>query len=370
MRLFLCGDVMLGRGIDHILPDPCPAELHEAYADSALVYVQLAERANGPIRRPVDLRYVWGDALAELERRKPDARIVNLETAITRSDDWQSKGINYRISPQNARTLKTAGIDCCVLANNHVLDWGRAGLNDTLATLDSLAIKYAGAGNTAARAAAPALLDFGAMGRLLVYSFATGSSGVPTEWAAKANAPGVNLLPDLSDATADRIVDQIARTAEAHNIVVASIHWGSNWGYEITSDQRRFAHRLIDGGVSVVHGHSSHHPRAIEIHRQRLILYGCGDFLNDYEGISGKEEYRGDLCLMYLPELDALNGRLVSLQMVPLQMRRFRLQRASAADTAWLARTLDRESRKFGTSIVSAADGALMSVDTRPSGQR
>ncbi len=220
------------------------------------------------------------------------------------------------------------------------------------------------------QAATPALLDLGTKGRLLVYSFATGSSGVPTEWAAKANAPGVDLLSDLSDATADRIIDQIARTAAAHDIIVASIHWGGNWGYEIPFDQRRFAHRLIDGGVSVVYGHSSHHPKAIEIHRQRLILYGCGDFLNDYEGISGKEEYRGDLCLMYLPELDAQNGRLVSLQMVPLQMRRFRLQRASGTDSSWLARTLDRESRKFGTSIVSGADGALRSVDSRPSGQR
>ena len=52
-----------------------------------------------------------------------------------------------------------------------------------------------------------------------------------------------------------------------------------------TPSQIRFAHRLIDAGVDVVHGHSSHHPRPIEVYRGKLILYGCGDTIDDYEGI-------------------------------------------------------------------------------------
>ena len=75
--------------------------------------------------------------------------------------------------------------------------------------------------------------------------------------------------------------------------MVASVHWGSNWGYDIPREQTVFAHRLIDeAGVDIIHGHSSHHVRAIEVYKDRLILYGCGDFLNDYEGISGYEEFR------------------------------------------------------------------------------
>ncbi|MBS0525812.1 MAG: CapA family protein [Proteobacteria bacterium] len=369
MRLFLCGDVMLGRGIDQILPDPCPPGLHEAFVVSARTYVELAESAHGPINWPVDLRYVWGDALPELERRRPDARIVNLETAITRSDDWQPKGINYRVSPENARSLRAARIDCCVLANNHVLDWGGAGLSETLSTLDSLQIGHAGAGNDAAQARAPAVLDLGAKGRVLVFSFATETSGVPPDWAAGAGKAGVNLLPDLSDAMADRVLGQIEGLARPNDIVVASIHWGANWGYGIPADQQRFARRLVDGGVSIVHGHSSHHPRAIETYRQRLILHGCGDFVNDYEGISGKEQYRADLALMYLPELDTRDGRLLSLTLVPLRLRNFRLQHASPADAGWLAQMLDRESRKYGTSVAPGTDGALTCGDGRRSGR-
>ena len=57
--------------------------------------------------------------------------------------------------------------------------------------------------------------------------------------------------------------------------VVVSIYWGPNWGYPIPKDQRRLAHALIEeAGISIVHGHSSHHAKAIEIYRERLILYG------------------------------------------------------------------------------------------------
>src|SRR5674476_203865 len=145
MRLFLCGDVMLGRGIDQVLPRPCDPAIHESYVHSALDYVRLAEEANGAIPRPVAPSYIWGAALDELNRSQPDARSINVETAITRSNDFAPKGINYRISSENADCL-TAAIDCCVLANNHVLDWGRAVLLDTLTTLGRLQIKTAGAG--------------------------------------------------------------------------------------------------------------------------------------------------------------------------------------------------------------------------------
>ena len=159
MKIFLCGDVMLGRGIDQALPQPCAPRLHEASMDSAVGYLQLAEQANGPIPRPLDFAYVWGAALEELNRAQPHARIINLETSITRSEAYEPKGINYRMSPENAGCLATAGIDCCTLANNHVLDWGRAGLLDTLATLHQLRIKTAGAGRDLAEASAPAILE-------------------------------------------------------------------------------------------------------------------------------------------------------------------------------------------------------------------
>ena len=195
MKIFLCGDVMTARGIDQALPHPCSPVLHESYVDSAIDYLRLAERANGRVLRPVDFAYVWGAALDEWLSARPHARIVNLETSITHSEAFEPKGINYRMSPKNALCLTAAALDCCVLANNHVLDWGLDGLLDTLNTLERLQIRTAGAGRNLAEAKAPAIIEVPDEGRLLVLALASETSGVPRHWAADAGKAGVNLYP-------------------------------------------------------------------------------------------------------------------------------------------------------------------------------
>jgi poly-gamma-glutamate capsule biosynthesis protein CapA/YwtB (metallophosphatase superfamily) len=360
VTVFLCGDVMTGRGVDQVLPHPCDPRIHEPFVDDAREYVRLAETASGPVPRPVELPYIWGDALDELARLAPDARIVNLETSITGSDDrWPGKEIHYRMHPDNVGCLTSAGIDVCALANNHVLDFGHAGLRETLGTLTRARIKVAGAGLSLAEAREPALVDIAGAGRLVVFAFGDETSGIPASWAATDDRPGIDFVPDLSEATARAILERLRRVKRSRDIVVASIHWGSNWGYEVPQTQRRFAHWLLDGGVDIVHGHSSHHVRPIEIYRDKLILYGCGDFLDDYEGIAGYEEFRGDLTAMYFPTVELATGRLESLRLTPMQIRSLRATRATPVDAGWLARTLHRVSRPFGTSVELAADGRL-----------
>ena len=358
VTLFLCGDVMTGRGIDQILPHPGEPQLFEPYMRSALGYVELAERASGPIARPVDFAYVWGDALAVLERVRTDARIVNLETAVTAAGDaWPGKHIHYRMHPGNLPCLTAAKIDCCVLANNHAMDWGRGGLAETLDTLHRAGMRTAGAGRDAVEAASPAVIEPPGGGRVLVLAYGSESAGVPANWAAAKDRAGVNCIDSLSARAADAIARQVQAVKRDGDIVVASIHWGSNWDYEVAPAERAFAHRLIEaGGVDVVHGHSSHHPRAIEIHRDRVILYGCGDFLNDYEGIGGYESYRPDLCLMYLPTLDAATGKALSFDLVPMQMRRLRLNRPRHEDACWLEQRLNREGQRFGNRVERLGD--------------
>jgi len=359
IRLFLCGDVMTGRGVDQVLPHPCDPILHESYIQSAVDYVQLAETANGVIPRSVSSGYIWGAALGEFSRMQPDARIINLETSITRSEDYERKGINYRMNPENTECLKAAAIDCCVLGNNHILDWGHRGLLETLATLEKFQIESAGAGKNRTQASAPAVLDIIGKRRVLVVSFGFVTSGIPHSWAATSERPGVNLLPEISEKAVSRVAEDIARVHGSDDLVVVSVHWGANWGYAVPDAQRSFAHTLIDrAGVSIVHGHSSHHPKAIEVYHDRLILYGCGDFLNDYEGISGYEKYRDDLVLMYFADIDPA-GTLAALEIVPLQIRKFQLVYPSNDDICWMQHTLDRECRRFGTGIEMQSDRYL-----------
>ena len=359
MKLFLAGDVMLGRGIDQIMPHSNDPVLFEDYVTSAERYVDLAEDVNGAIPRPVPFEYVWGDGLDELARQRPDIRFINLETAVTTSPAAEPKGINYRMHPGNIQVLGAARIDACSLSNNHVMDWGRDGLIETLETLEATGVGYVGAGRDRARASAPWLRTVPGKGRVIFLGLGSVTSGIPAVWEASADQPGVNLIrnTDHTIASVRRIVDPIRQPGD---LVVVSIHWGGNWGYSLPSADHRLAHRLIDdAGVDVVHGHSSHHPKAIEVYRGKPILYGCGDLINDYEGIGGRDSYRSELVLMYFIEIGGPDGALRALNMAPFEIRRFRLQRATPDQTAWLIARMDRECAAFGGKVRPSDDGTL-----------
>ncbi len=359
MTVFLGGDVMTGRGVDQILPHPGDPRLRERYVRDARAYVELAERANGPIPRPVGFAWPWGESLAVLDDAAPDVRVVNLETSITARGEFAAKGLHYRMNPPNLPCLKAARLDVCVLANNHVLDFGRTGLADTLDTLTASGIAVVGAGRTADAARRAAVVPVAGGRRVVVFSSGLGDSGIPPGWAATRARAGVNVLPDLSPATAGEFVARVRRVKRPGDVVVVSIHWGSNWGYDVSADQVRFAHQLIDGGVDVVHGHSSHHPRPVERYRGKLVLYSCGDLVDDYEGIAGHEEFRDDLRLLYLATVDPDGGRPVRLRMIPMRAHRMRLCHATRADVHHLRTVLDRISAPFGARTGPAAAGAL-----------
>jgi poly-gamma-glutamate capsule biosynthesis protein CapA/YwtB (metallophosphatase superfamily) len=350
---------MTGRGVDQILPHPSPPHIFEPYVQDAREYVEMAEAVNGPIPRPVSVSYIWGDALQEFTRVTPDARIVNLETSVTRSDDyWKGKGINYRMHPDNVACLTAARIDVCALANNHVLDYGRVGLVEMLETLTRAGLKTAGAGRNLAQAEEPAIVPVSTGSRVVVFAVGTEGSGIVPSWGAREDRPGVALLVDLSQKTADAIGARVRQVKRPSDVIVASIHWGTNWGYEVPPDHVQFAHWLVDGGVDVVHGHSSHHPRPIEVYRKRLILYGCGDLIHDYEGITGYEQYRNDLMLMYFATFE-MTGELIGLAMTPMHIRQLKLNRALPCEARWLRHSLVNACARFGSQIDLLPDGTL-----------
>lgn len=356
ITLFLCGDVMTGRGIDQALPNSVNPKIYEGYVKDARDYLHLAEKENGPIHEPVSYSYIWGDALKIWKETDPDIRIINLETSITDHDEpWPRKGINYRMHPKNIKVLTAADIDYCALANNHTLDWGHTGLIETLETLKEAGIEYSGAGRNLTEAGEPAILKT-PKGRVIIFSYGTKSSGIPDSWSAKENSSGVNLLENFYKETVNEISQNVKDIKKTGDVVVFSIHWGGNWGYDIPGHHREFAHQLINAGVDIIYGHSSHHPRGIEVYQDKLIIYGAGDFINDYEGISGHDQYRDDLTLMYFPKIDLSTGDLVSMKMVPMQIKNFRLNHVDPVDAKWLHDVLDREAKKSGARIIINED--------------
>jgi poly-gamma-glutamate synthesis protein (capsule biosynthesis protein) len=263
------------------------------------------------------------------------------------------------MNPANLPCVAVIRPDACALANNHVLDFGGAGLIETLDALAGAGLTAVGAGRDATAARQPAAVPLPAGRRAVIFSCGTASSGIPARWAATGTRPGVDLLPGLSGAAASDVIARVRGVREPGDIAVVSIHWGTNWGYDVDRDQAGFARRLIDGGVDLIHGHSSHHPRPVEIYRGKLILYGCGDCIDDYEGISGYEKYRDDLRLLYFASLLPGTGELAALRMVPMQARKMRLCRAGPVDSQWLATTVDRISRPYGSRIDLEPGGTL-----------
>jgi poly-gamma-glutamate synthesis protein (capsule biosynthesis protein) len=213
-------------------------------------------------------------------------------------------------------------------------------------------VKYAGAGLNLREAETPAIMDIEYKGRVIIFSCGMATSGILKNWSATIDGPGVNLLQDFSDKTVEHINENVQKVKRPGDIVVVTIHWGGNWGYRIPSEQIRFAHKLVDdAGVDIIHGHSSHHVKGMEVYRDRPILYGCGDFLNDYEGIRGHEQYRDDLSLMYIVTMDPSTGTLAGLRMIPTQIRHFKVNKAKKTDVLWLRKILNREGEKFGTHV-------------------
>jgi poly-gamma-glutamate synthesis protein (capsule biosynthesis protein) len=131
------------------------------------------------------------------------------------------------------------------------------------------------------------------------------------DWEATADRPGVFYVPtDLTDSRAMKLLDIIRASREVVDLLIVSTHWGSNWGYHPPRGHIIFAHALIEAGADIVFGHSSHVFRGIEFYKGRPVLYGAGDFADDY---AIDEIERNDQSFIYVIEMSGRVPRGVRL---------------------------------------------------------
>lgn len=347
LRLFLGGDVMTGRGIDQLFAVHNDDDFGKPDHIPARNYLHWSAALHGAEMLPLRHDYIWGAALGVLDLADPDFRLVNLETAITTSADWQKKQYNFRMHPANVACLTTAGIDCCTLANNHALDFGVAGMQETLRVLQAAGIAGVGAGSNLDEAQHPHIRGLPDGQRLLVFAWGGRDSHIVfADWAAEPGKPGINLLGGCGDDDAQRMVDTVNAWRRPGDIVIISLHWGANWASQVPVKHRALARYLIDqAGVDIIHGHSSHHVLPMEIYRGKPILYGCGDLINDMEGKPEYRAQRGYLGALYLIDIDLGTRRLAGVRIQPVQRRRFRLELPSAEDARWVLGCLGKKEK-------------------------
>jgi len=313
MRLGLTGDVMLGRKVDE-------------YQQS---------------RRP---ERVWGSVRDRL--RALDGLFVNLECVLsTRDQEWTrtNRPFHFRADPDWAvPALTDAGVDFVSLANNHTLDFEAVALRDTLDALDGADVAHAGAGETADEACEPTVVTVGDI-TVAVVAF---TDNTP-EYAAGPDSPGVaHVEMDISDADRAVVTRALDRAREGNpDLLVASLHWGPNMVAVPDERYRRFGRWLIEEGVDLVHGHSAHVFQGIERHDGGLILYDCGDFVDDY---AVDRELRNDRSFLFeLGMTDA--GEVASVTLHPVEIDRCAVHEADGSVAAWCRETMRERSEPFGT---------------------
>lgn len=317
LRLLLGGDVMLGRFVDEALGMMRPEE-------------------------------VWGGLLPRF--RAADARIVNLECALTRSDrPWERapKVFHFRAAPSAVGVLKAARIDAVSLANNHVLDYETEGLLETMDVLDRAGIGRAGAGRDLDEARAPALV---AGGRVALLSMTDNEP----EFAAGERSPGTNFFARAGPEALEWIGRAVAaaRRAGAALVVLAS-HWGPNMVERPAPEFQALARAAIDLGVDVYFGHSAHVAQGIEMRGGKPILYDAGDFVDDYAVDPG---LRNDWSFLF--RLDFEGRRLARLELTPVVLSLARTRPAEGAEARKIMARMRRLSAELGTEL-SVSDGTL-----------
>ena len=296
-------------------------------------------------------RYPWGDTLALL--KNTDVTLINLETTLTTSRRAVPKVFNFKAQPDRVQCLTEAGIDACTLANNHILDFNIAGMLETLDTLQSAGIPYAGAGRTISEARRPLILTHDNLTIGII-----GCTDNEPGWEAGVDRPGTHFVSvEAPDETTEKLASQIKRLKTKVDILILSIHWGPNMKRKPSNAFIRFAHRMIEAGADILHGHSAHIFQGIEVYRNKLILYDTGDFVDDYYVTPA---LRNDQSFFYIVHADS-NG-IIKLELIPVLISNMQVNRATGRDYEQTVRRLKDLSEPFGTQFLEEADRLVIST--------
>ena len=291
--------------------------------------------------------YPWGNTLPLLT--SADALVLNLECVVSdRGQPTPAKVFTFRTDARNVAVLEAAKVTTVSLANNHSLDFGAEALDECLEILSVHGIGTAGAGRSWQEASAPCSFSVAGLAVALV-AFTDNEPG----WEAGLATPGTFYVPVVpEDPRMTLLLSTIERAATAADLVIVSAHWGPNWRYRPLPEHVAAARRFIDVGAGVVFGHSPHVVRAIELYRGKPILYGCGDFIDDY---AVHDVERNDQSGVFV--LDYEGARLQRLFVVPTMIERLQARLATDTERADILRTMRDLCRDLGTRTRETPDG-------------
>lgn len=232
----------------------------------------MLSRAVGSIMQRTE-NFVFPFEKASSTLRSADITFGNLEGPISSRGKNQGSEYSFRADPRVVEGLVSAGFDVMSLANNHILDWGRDALMDTVSILTSNGVVGAGAGKNYDEANRPQTIS----SHGILVAFLAYTNLYPSSLWATQDAAGVSSFDK------DRIVQRIKDIKEKKgaDIVVVSLHWGTEYETSANQEQRDIAHALIDAGADIIVGHHPHVVEEVEQYHDGVIFYSLGNFVFD-----------------------------------------------------------------------------------------
>lgn len=262
--------------------------------------------------------YIWGNLHPILKTM--DCNLVNLETTLTRSMKKASKVFNFKSDPKNVAILKEGPIHVINIANNHILDFSKQGLLETVQTLDEAHISHVGAGKNLSEAKRPCILEK----KGIKMGFLGCTDNEPS-WEASESTPGTYYIK-VGDV--EKLKNSIISLRPQVDLLILSIHWGPNMRKKPPPEFRSFAHEVIDLGVDIMHGHSAHVFQGVEVYKNKLILYDTGDFVDDY---AIDPILRNDRSFFFIVEVS--KHKILSLRMIPTKISNFQVNISDEFET-------------------------------------
>jgi len=210
---------------------------------------------------------------------QPDLTFANLESPVAPAASTGSRPFVFDAPPEAIAALRRAGIGLVSVANNHALDQGRAGLEETVRWLEAGGLPQVGAGVGPRRAGPVRLERKGLSLAFLAYTYGLNQGGN----ACPAERPACVQVSELDR---ERIVEDVRAAAAGADAVVVSIHWGTEYQPQPRAEDVELAHRLADAGALVLLGHHPHVLQPVELYRRpdgrtAVIAYSLGNFVSN-----------------------------------------------------------------------------------------
>lgn len=226
---------------------------------------------------------VWPFEAVAGTLRGADIAFANLEAPLTARGEAAAKDFVFRGPPEGAQGLAAAGVGIVSLANNHVLDYGYQGLQDTWSALNEAGVLHVGSGESVVQAYGPVFIERkGVRIAFLAYVSTPPDSGSgfdPSSWQATADRPGVAWLAP------ETVASDVAAAKRQADAVVVSMHTGDEYQEAISPSQAAAAHSAIEAGASLVIGHHPHVLQGIESYKGGIIAYSMGNFVFDFDEV-------------------------------------------------------------------------------------